>query len=52
MSGCFKAVKNVYGCVLLVDDVLTTGSTADGCAEELKAAGAEKVYVLTLAGGK
>ncbi len=52
MSGCFKAVKNVYGCVLLVDDVLATGSTADGCAEELKAAGAEKVYVLTLAGGK
>ena len=51
MTGCFEAVKNVYGSVLLIDDVLTTGSTADGCAAELKAAGAERVYVLTLAGG-
>ena len=51
MTGCFEAVKNVYGSVLLIDDVLTTGSTADGCAAELRAAGAERVYVLTLAGG-
>ena len=51
MNGCFEALKNVYGSVLLIDDVLTTGSTADGCASELKAAGAERVYVLTLAGG-
>ena len=51
MTGCFEAVKNVYGSVLLIDDVLTTGSTADGCAAELKAAGAERGYVLTLAGG-
>ncbi len=35
--------------VLLVDDVLTTGVTADECARELKAAGAARVHVLTLA---
>lgn len=35
--------------VLLVDDVFTTGATASACATELKAAGADKVFVLTLA---
>lgn len=36
--------------VLLIDDVLTTGVTASECARVIKAAGGEKVYVLTIAG--
>jgi ComF family protein len=35
--------------LLLVDDVMTTGATADSCARALLAAGAGKVTVLTLA---
>jgi ComF family protein len=35
--------------VLLVDDVMTTGTTADACARMLMAAGAAEVLVLTLA---
>ncbi|MDX6446675.1 MAG: hypothetical protein QOH71_3749 [Blastocatellia bacterium] len=35
--------------VLLVDDVFTTGATVSACAAVLKAAGAEGVFVLTLA---
>jgi ComF family protein len=35
--------------VLLVDDVFTTGATASSCASSLLAAGANSVYVLTLA---
>ncbi|MBI5197416.1 MAG: ComF family protein [Nitrospirae bacterium] len=34
---------------ILVDDVLTSGSTVNECARVLKKAGAEKVYVVTLA---
>jgi ComF family protein len=35
--------------ILLVDDVYTTGATASSCAGALKAAGAQEVFVLTIA---
>ena len=35
--------------IILIDDVLTTGSTVSECARILKTAGAEKVYVFTIA---
>lgn len=35
--------------VLLVDDIVTTGSTLSECASVLKAAGAKKILALTLA---
>ncbi len=37
--------------ILLIDDIFTTGSTVSECARCLKTAGANKVYVLTVASG-
>lgn len=35
--------------ILLVDDVFTTGATVSSCADALRAAGAQEVFVLTVA---
>lgn len=45
-----SASAQVAGCtVCLVDDVYTTGATANACAKKLLEAGARAVYVLTVA---
>jgi len=47
--GQFRAVDAVDGPVLLIDDVYTTGATADVCARLLRRAGASRVDVVTFA---
>lgn len=50
VKGIFHANRDLTGLrILLIDDVRTTGSTAQACAEELKKAGARKVGLCTLA---
>jgi competence protein ComFC len=47
--GAFRATGPVEDVVVLVDDVVTTGSTAAECARVLRAAGARQVHVLACA---
>ncbi|UQZ69533.1 hypothetical protein C2I05_02785 [Bacillus subtilis] len=47
--GVFNVRRNVRGHVLLIDDILTSGSTTMECAKMLYSQGAEKVTVLPLA---
>jgi len=52
VRGAFKVAHPdaVRGkCILLIDDILTTGATARAAAQSLKRAGAASVYVATLA---
>jgi len=45
----FAAIARPPERVLLVDDIMTTGATADACASALKAGGARRVLVVTFA---
>lgn len=50
VAGVFHPARSLAGeTVLLVDDIVTSGASAKECARVLKLAGAQKVFVLSLA---
>ena len=54
VSGAFSinnSIKIKWACILLVDDLLTTGATADECSKMLLGSGASQIRVFTLARG-
>lgn len=48
VASAFACGKNAPSSVIVVDDIMTTGSTMDAVAGCLKEAGAQKVYALCL----
>ncbi len=54
LKGCFKADRNLVAGknLIVVDDVMTTGATADAICQELKKRGAAKVYFAAVASVK
>jgi ComF family protein len=49
VRGAFRATRAVPAAVVLVDDVYTSGATANAAASALRAAGARRVHVVTMA---
>jgi ComF family protein len=50
VEGVFSAEKDLnHKCVILIDDVLTTGATLGACVDALKQAGCQKFHILTIA---
>jgi predicted amidophosphoribosyltransferase len=49
VAGAFRVVRRSPACVVLVDDVYTSGSTVAATASALRAAGARRVEVVTFA---
>ena len=49
LRDAFRGVRSGTGTVLLVDDLLTTGATADECGRVLRRGGYDEVDVLTVA---
>ncbi len=54
VKGAFSVnntIKIKWACILLIDDLLTTGATADECSKMLLGSGASQIRVFTLARG-
>lgn len=54
LKNAFKVEENIvkYRRILLVDDIYTTGSTIDAIASEIKKAGVQNIYFLSICIGK
>ena len=54
LKKAFKILRNdvELSTIIIIDDIYTTGSTIDAMSRELKSAGVEQIYFMTLAVGR
>ena len=54
LKKAFNITRNdvKFKCILIIDDIYTTGSTIDEIAHEFRVAGVKKIYFLSLAIGQ
>ena len=54
LKKAFKILRNdvELGIIIIIDDIYTTGSTIDAMSRELRKAGVERIYFITLAIGR
>ena len=54
LKKAFNIIRNdvKFKCILIIDDIYTTGSTIDEIAHEFQMAGVKEIYFLTLAIGQ
>lgn len=48
----YKELYTLLKCVIIIDDIYTTGSTVEACAKVLQQAGVEKIYFISLCIGQ
>lgn len=52
VNNCTEELNQIAECVILIDDIYTTGATLDVCSKVLKEAGVQKIYFLCVCIGK
>jgi len=54
LKRAFKICRNdvKLSIIIIIDDIYTTGSTIDAMSHEFKKAGVERIYFITIAGGR
>lgn len=52
VKNCAEELNQISECVILIDDIYTTGNTLEACSKVMKEAGVQRIYFLCVCIGK